>query len=226
MPSKTFYPDADPETKSVDGLVGHQITASGGGTWAALIASPGNVSYDSVATWGPVTWRADTTTDKWDMLYRGVYLFDTSSIPNNARIISAILSIYGVRKENPGSIANIKVNVYSAAPASNVALADGDFDSLGATPLSDTDIAYDDWSLTGYNDFILNAAGRAAISKTGITKLGIREVTYDVGGAIPTPWGSNERMYVYGYMAEQGGVYRPKLVVTYEGGSEHIAVSG
>lgn len=216
MPTLTAYPDANVETTSVDGGASHELSAGSGITWANLIAAVGSASQDSSSGSQLVAWTCDTVTDRYRKLERSIFLFDTSALPDDASIVSAVFSVYGYTKVNEGSWADVKLNVYSSAPASNVALVGGDFDSLGATKLCDTDVTYTNFDATGYNDFILNATGLALISKIGITKLGLREVTYDVGGSTPT-WGSGDRLILNGYFADKSGSqYHPKLVITYD----------
>jgi hypothetical protein len=107
------------------------------------------------------------------------------------------------------------VNVYTCAPASETAIAAGDYDSFDSVPQCDTPITYTGWGEAGYNDFALNSNGIASISKTGITKFGIRNANYDVTGTAPT-WGSAVQCYLIGYFADQTGTDNdPKLVVTY-----------
>lgn len=162
--TKTFYPDAHPEVTSVDGRVTQKET---GLSWAQIRAALGSEAADDVSGSRFAMWWCDTVADKFKELHRSIFLFDTSSLPDDCTIIRAVLSVYGYTKVNEGSWANVKLNVYASAPASNIALVAGDFDSLGATPFCDTDLAYDDFSVSGYNNFTLNAAGLAAISKLG-----------------------------------------------------------
>ena len=68
---------------------------------------------------------------------------------------------------------------------------DGDFNSLGTTPLSDNTFIHDDIIANDYLTFHLNTAGLAAIVKTGFSYFGVREVTYDAANTIPT-WISNK----------------------------------
>lgn len=211
----TYYPDAHPESTSVDGMVRHIADSS---TWAQIRDGVGNNSDDDDDWEYLVRWQCDSQTDRYDHLHRSIFLFDTSAIPDGATILSAILSIYTFSTFRNDASWDIKANIYSSNPASNTALVGGDYDSLGTTPLCDTDIAFANikgFLNPGYNNFTLNTTGLAAISKTAITKLGLREVTYDVGDT-PPPWTANYIFYISGYLAEKGGDFRPKLVITYE----------
>ncbi len=206
------YPDPAPEVTSVDGYVYHNERL----TWAQIIIAAGNAANDG----DPIiyyTYAAAATEyypNKWERLYRSILLFDTSPLPDNAVIIAAILSIYGSEKIDELGV-NPDLNVYSSDPASEVALVGGDFNSLGSTPLCDTPISYANWNTAGYNNFPLNATGRAAISKTGITKLGLRNANYDVAGNVPS-WTAEKRFALWGYGADKGEGYKPKLTITYE----------
>ena len=212
MAVKTFYPDADPETTSVDGPVWQ--TTDAGDTFANLCAAAGTNSDDDY--WGDgIGITSHTDLNKWKIVSRTIVLFDTSSLPDNCTITSAVVSVCGYRKTDTLNITP-DINIYSSAPASNTALASGDFDSLGSTPFCDTPITYANWDDDdGWNTFTLNAAGLAAISKTGITKFGFRNANYDVAGVTPA-WSSNKVATILFYLADLGvSTAIPKLTVYY-----------
>lgn len=212
--SATFYPDAHTESTSVDGII---VGGIGLMTWAQLIADTGQVFDDSDdgASSRIVRIASTTTTDKWANLNRGIFLFDSSGLPDAAIISAATLSLYGNTKYDNGSFAP-NINIYSSAPASNVALAAGDFDSLGSTAFCDTPITYANWIYASpfWNDFALNATGLAAIDKTGVSKFGARNANYDVAATSPT-WAYAKECQIGCYFSEKGTGYKPKLVVTY-----------
>jgi len=209
-----IYPDAHPESKSVDGSVGQMYASpEEDETWANIIAAAGVDSSDATTTLEAVSITPSSVANKWHALTRAIILFDTSELPDGCVIVEAVLSVYGFRKDDYLSIAP-DVNVYSSDPLSNVLLVPGDFDCLGSIPFCDTPISYTNWSLAGYNNFILNAAGREAISKTGVTKLGLRNANYDVAGSTPA-WSDNPYSILFAYSADKGGDFRPKLTITY-----------
>ena len=219
----TAYPDPDPETSTVDGVVKNEIAAT---TWATIhddLTGSGIDSTNSATYFGYLS--AGVSADTWNGINKGVYLFDTSSIGSDV-IESSTLT---VTTNNPGSenfaSAVIYVNVYSSAPATNTALVTGDFDSFGTTPFSD------DLQITGVldetaYDFVLNADGLAAISTSGITKLGGRTVS-DATNTPPTHTASASA-YITVYNAEAAGTTTdPKLVVVHNApgpGTKHLQV--
>jgi hypothetical protein len=215
----TEYPDADPETSTVDGAVGFYSEAAN--TWATVRDNAGSGVDDTALSDVAAYIRAYSTTDTWTGMSRGIFLFNTSALTGSAVISAATKSLYGVSKRDDVAW-NAALNIYTSAPASNTALEAGDFDSLGTVAQSDTSITHDSWSIAGYNDFALNSTGIGNISKTGITKFGSRFATYDVANSAPT-WSSLAINRVNCYYADQTGTTNdPKLVVTYSTYTEDV----
>jgi hypothetical protein len=205
-----FVPDKHTEVTSVDGYAAHAELDL---AWAVLRGAAGNEVNDSAATI-TVSIYASVTTNKWYRIGRAILLFDTSAIPSDAYIVSAYLRVYVVSwSNNLGS--SMAVCVVSSSPASNVALAAADYAALGATPLSEP-LLYDLTVVANYYDLKFNSAGLAAISKGGITKLGLRELKYDIKGAVP-PWVSNmyDVLTINSADYTTTGARRPYLVVNY-----------
>jgi hypothetical protein len=203
----TFYPDASPESTSVDGYVNSEGDAS----WATHRGASSGGAHDSVAD-DPNFFIATTATSgNWSVIKREIFLFDTSGLHDSAVITSAVFSVrswdkYDYLSCTPGCC------LVASTPASNTELVNGDFDQLGATEFA-TRISYASWNTAGYNDFTLNASGLAAVTKTGITKLGLR-ISHDFDNSEPS-WVSESPSGFRIYYSEQGTGYKPKLVVTY-----------
>ena len=207
-----IYPDAHPESKSVDGYVWH---FSGAFSWAEMVAAAGSNSSDDATVIGVGGFQAATAEGAWLSLTRGIILFDTSELTDEAVKKSATLSLHGDSKvDTLGAAPNI--NIYSSNPTVNASLQAKDYKTLGSTPYCDTPIAYADWDTAGWNSFELNAAGLAAISKTGITKLGTRNANYDVAGISPTWKASRKRSILVCVSAEGATNKKPKLTITYK----------
>jgi len=209
----TKYPDADPETNTVDGYVqrswedgvGNESWSTkraGAGTNAITTATVGGVDADLVG---------GDSSGQWWRIIRGITLFDTSLMTTEAKILSAIWSLYGSSKAN--AIGNAPaLHVVSSNPASNTNLVAGDYQNVGTTSFGS--VSYSNFSTTGYNDISLDSNGIANISKAGISKFGCR-TSNDLSDTNPY-WGYRLTDGLYGYGADQTGVSQdPKLVVTY-----------
>jgi len=206
----TVYPDASPETTTVDGYVSEWDVNT---SFATVRSASGNIGIDSTTT-APIQFNTKIAPN-WKAIIRCILLFDTSALTDSSVISAATLSVFcSSKQDNLNLNTFFAINVYTSAPASNTALAAGDYDSLGATELSSS-IAYYNVQTSQYNDWSLNATGLAAINKTGITKLALREAYFDAGGNTPSHNTNNESTDVSLYMAEQGTGFKPKLVITY-----------
>jgi hypothetical protein len=210
----TAYPDPDPESLTVDGYVARTgFTGPVDESWSTIRLGAGNESADTFATVseGPVVYTG-ASAGLWRYMSRVICLFNTSALARGA-VTAATFSVYGLNKYNASF--DPSLSVYSTTPASNTAIVNADYGTFGSTALADT-VAYASVTTAGYNDFTLNATGLAAVSVSGITKLGLR-LTADADNAEPT-WGSAVARSGFGfYLADQTGTANdPKLVVTYE----------
>jgi len=212
----TAYPDADPETSTVDGFTIHAYSAGSGQSWSTLIAAVGSAAADADVANDWLDIKADTTSGNWQRLTRMIALFDTSSLTASAVISSAILSLYGAGANKHDDLSSTpNLDVYLSAPASNTALAAGDFDSFGSTSQTGSPVTYTNLSTSAYVDWTFNATGRSGINTTGISKYGFRNANYDVAALSPT-WVSGVSSQWDAYCADQTGTTNdPKLVVTY-----------
>jgi len=213
------YPDAHPEVTSVDGWV--REYAADGLTWAAIRGGTGYDAYDNLY-YLAANIQADDNPNKWQQLMRAIMLFDTSNLPDDCNIDGATLKLYGQSGADNLGISP-SLNIYSAAPASNVAVVTGDYDSLGTTPLATPAIAHTDWNQDGWNTFVLNAAGIATISKTGITKLGARLVC-DATDSEPA-WLAGQKQSSFNFYAAEpsaGACHPPELTIFFLSESESV----
>lgn len=208
----TAYPDADPESTSVDGRVQRTGVDE---AWATIIAGAGNAADDTSASTNIMRIQASATTDQWAILARYICLFDTSALGAYVNITEAVLSLFGAGTKVDDLSSAPTANIYTSNPASNTSLAASDFSNCGSVAQCDTAITYAGWSSSAYNDFTFNATGRGNISKISISKFSFRNANYDVA-ASPPAWVSGAASYYSIYMAEQTGTTNdPKLVVTY-----------
>lgn len=138
-------------------------------------------------------------------IYRSALFFDTSSLPDDATISSAVLSLYG---SQDSSIVDFEITAVDGSVL-HEPLVGADYGALRNQTVSGGAFDTSGFSVSGYNDIPLNETGMGWISKTAITKLGLRS-SRDIA---PTEPHWDERVDVYTF--EKGGGYQPKLVVTY-----------
>ena len=185
-------------------------------------SSDGALLYYSSVTWSTVHDAASAThinndgggTERISVNYysnaynitRGFFNFDTSSIPDDATSISAIMNLYGHSTNVTDS--NRFTCIYGSTAATTISK--DDYDACGTTAYSDS-ILQKDTTINGWNSFTFNSTGNAAISKTGLTKVCGREGHYDVGNTPP----SDDKYVYFRYSAYTGTTYDPYLAVTY-----------
>lgn len=211
----TAYPDADPETTTVDGFIYRELAGGAGEAWATFIAGVGTTANSTSDVSGPgFNIQADNVSAKWIHLRRGICLFDTSSLTTAATISAATLSLYVVAKSDALSITP-NIDIYTSTPATNTALVTGDFSQVGSTSQTGAATGYSSITASAYNDFAFNATGISNISQTSISKFGVRNANYDVAASAPT-WTSLAVSDIRPAAADTAGTTNdPKLVVTY-----------
>ncbi len=215
-----FYPNANPESTSVDGTVQR---AGVNEVWSTIRAGAGTtVDANSATDTGPGI-STSGTTNQWSTMRRAIFLFDTSTLNDGAVISEAEFSLVCTDAYNTLSSAQ-SVALVTSSPASDTALATGDFSNFTTIRQSDTDRSLSDIDgdtnncdgttyLTG-DAFALNSTGRGNVQVAGITKFGTRFAS-DIDNSAPT-WASGKDAYLTQRMAEySGGAYAPRLSVTY-----------
>src|SRR3990167_9249330 len=156
-------------------------------------------------------WR---TVDSLYWISRGCADFDTDAIGAGSTITAASAFFYlnGIVR---GTLERW-YNIYSSNTA--VPFTTDDYDQLGSTAYA-TGIQEDSIA-AAYNEFVMNGTGIAAISKTGTTKIGTREATFDAANSAPT---AQENTYCHFESSQYVGTdHDPYLAVTY---TEEAAVN-
>jgi len=207
-----FYPDPDPEVTSVDGFLesrGLPRPQNWAYVRAGNVVAPSDASPD-----GAIMIYCDIYANMWYSIDREIELYDTSSIPEGSIIDDAKLRILGDHKVTDVLFPNAGIVVVTSNPASNTGLIDADWNTFGATMLTDI-ISQDDFNAAGYNTFTFTPDGLAAIIPAGITKLGLIESGYDLPNIEP-PWGSRKRTLLRWKSADNSYLPdKPRLEVTY-----------
>ena len=211
MTVTSFYPDADPESTSVDGLAQQTTNAN----WDTMRAA-GGTGHNDTAPSRPV-FITSAGAPTWGGFGRLLFLYDTSSIGGDS--IASAVNDYTA---SSGPLFNDdftdSLSLVASAPASNTEVINGDFDTLGTTKFATADVALS--GITHDDEtpfrFTLNAAGLAAIDGGGITKFGIRTLR-DLADNEPSGSSADEQTIVYIHQAEEtvSGDQRPVLTVTH-----------
>ncbi|MCK9370818.1 hypothetical protein M0R04_12990 [Candidatus Dojkabacteria bacterium] len=207
MATLTVYPDANPETNTVDATISENTDE----TLANKIAAASGTSVNPSSTSLYVYLESNATSQHYAYLQRTILLFDTSALPTGATISAAKLGLYVVTSAD--GLTGQTFNIVSSAPASNNDVVVGDYDSLGTTKFS-SDINVGGQTTSAYLEISLNAAGIATISDSGITKLGLRLTSDGLGGSVT--WAASQTTILQVNSAD--GTNKPYLEITYSTG--------
>lgn len=200
----TTYPDAHPETTTVDGDCNSFAV---GGTWASVRDGTGIGVTDSNSI-ANIAITSDGT--GWSSVARSFFLFDLTSSKFGV-ISAAVLYLYGSTKTDTLSILP-SYGIVTSNPSSNTSLVATDFSTLGSTLLAST-VSYSNFSLSNYNEFVLSV-GLLTLVNT-ILKLGARESTYDLANIEPS-FTANNASRIYVFTADETGTSKdPKLIVSF-----------
>lgn len=210
--SITVFPDPNIGTTSVDGRVNRVHT---GDTWSQIRDGAGNGSvYQNDTQDRNVEIICDAGGTTYFAIQREIMLYDTSAIGAGQTVSAATLGIVSPGKIDSGSNSPTSA-IYASNPASNTALVNADYQTMGQVKFSD-DITYASWNTDDatYNTHTFNASGLAAISLTGISKFANLESTYD-GANNPMTCGTGTAGFSSETADAAGTSLDPKLIVTY-----------
>jgi len=203
----TFYSDSGSDAYTLD-----NNGAGAGDTWPVIIAQPGDTITDGESDSVSVYVRADSGAGDWRFTARGHYAFNTAPLPDGATVTGATFSLYGYNKANTFTLHTFEANIYEGDPADPTSMTADDHDAVSDTALSDSGFTFAGWNVAGYNTWTLNAAGLAAINKTGYTTISTR-VEADADAEVPA-WEASKTFLLYSYHEEKGS-NMPRLYVEY-----------
>lgn len=214
LSSLTAY--GDDNVTTCEGAIAQNTTNA---TWAAIRDGSGNTLNQNAANHYGFRLGCFPTTNKWIFVYRSIYTFDTSSIGGGNTVSAAVFSCWSAT--NPDSLSCAPdADVYTATPASNNILVNGDYTQVGTVSQTGAALSYATINVNTFIDFTFNATGRGNISLTGISKFGIRNANYDVANVPPT-WQAGSNKYtgwiVYSFDSYGTG-NGPRIVITYAAG--------
>ena len=170
------------------------VYASNGSSWATAR----NALTGTVRTGNYVQ---STLSGATRFIERTFLTIDTSGLPDDAVISSAVLYVYITSVSNANSPS---YRLYDSTHTDTIIA--GDYDLMGTTEQSGTYLTTP--TASAFTSFTLNAAGLASINKTGYTKFAIREAAYDLGNV--QPGGTN-----FIQIADSNTANDPYLEVTY-----------
>ncbi|NTW33159.1 MAG: hypothetical protein HGB12_11125, partial [Bacteroidetes bacterium] len=211
--TSTFYPDSDPETTTFDGTVGR---GSVNETYSTLRNGNGNgtLAYDNQTSLPIFGLWNSVTTNQFSEHYRGLFLFNTSSIPDDNIISSATLSLYYCGISN-NLLGEVDIHIAGAVTASNTGATISDYQNTPHTSFGEITFA-NFISSQAYKDFTLNANGLSNISKTDVSKFSTQS-EWDINNNFTGTWSTGDKYTrAYAYHADETGSDKdPKLVVNY-----------
>lgn len=211
MTVSTFFSDKHTETDTHDAYLAHDTDPTNN-TWATFRGGAGTGASDnSTALIAKIT-HGDAGAN-WITFMRAQMLYDTSDIGTD-EISAARWESVGIDKRDDFTIS---VSLVSSDPASNTAGVAGDYDAVGSTEFAVRVVSELTADSSAYQTWTLNTDGIAAISKTGITKLGLK-VTEDLGNSEPGDSGvryDHSQWKCFSADETEGGEARPRLVVTH-----------
>lgn len=184
-----------------DGTVGYYSS-----TWSTVHnASAGN---DTNYTNNYMQIQGDRKNGSTYYIYRGFIPFDTSSLDDSDVITGADLYLY---HNNDSGQAGVTLNhsITIANQSSVSSLINDDFDQAGSSVVGDFDADFDN---SGGEEYVITISDPDTnISKTGYTKLGIRETNHDLADVAAT----ND--YYFGIRSSEytGTTYDPHLIIDY-----------
>ena len=165
-----------------------------------------------------------TTSNYYTYLYRGNLQFNTSTIPDDSTVNSAIVGLFG-HTSTVSTLGITNVGLTGFTPATPGALVQEDYQTFGSTLYSDSYITNTSWTTSGYNNWTLNADGLAAINKTGYTPIATRlkwDITNDTTGLT---WVASGDSALYYQNQEHGSTGKPFLQIEYTAGGATAPVA-
>lgn len=219
LTTTTVYPDPNVETTTVDGHAVHDPNSS---NWATVHdATASSLAFDDITL---LDLRAEYRSGPEYVIARIITLFDTSSIGGDT-ISSATLSLY--RNNASGAYTNGDndgddfVTVVQSNPASNTAVATGDYDQVGDAITNPTEgvdtgnrIDLSTMTTDQYYNWSFNSTGIGWVNGSGVTKLGVREGHDVINSAITASITTRNRI-LFSSAEETGTTQDPKFVVVH-----------
>ena len=205
----TVYPDPSTGATTVDGELSRYNATD---TWGNLRTGAGT-SFNATIVRPSLYTDTSATTDRFNQIRRCPILFDTSALTAAANISATDLNM--TASPFISDALSMSVNLTEVSLGTDNALANSDYNIANWTSTKlTTDKAISTISASSTWTFTLNSDGRAAVSKTGNTSIGMR-FSEDIDNSAPT-WSSSTNEQLGWESADATGTsLDPELVVTY-----------
>ena len=200
----TVYPNPHTETVSFDGYCTNDQT-----TWASARSGTASSGANDDITQGVFVQNRKISDSQW-IVNRAFFLFDATALDDGVSISATDFGV--VPHDAAGSTLTdtMTLRIVSSTPASNTAIATGDFDQIGATVFASMLASSYVGTGSSYNIFSLDANGIANVSKTVVSKFAAVG-SMDIDNVTPT--GNNQVLCRYADYA--GTSTDPKILITY-----------
>jgi hypothetical protein len=136
-------------------------------------ASPGVASLNEVATYGARI-KANATSGYYDYIRRGVFVGNTSSLPNSVFIKNVTFHMQGYSGGATFGLGNSSLVITGFAPTNPTWINNNNYNQFTNDIYADKNITTQNWTKSGDNGFIFNALGRSIIDKTGSSPIMMR----------------------------------------------------
>jgi hypothetical protein len=200
---------------SSDGRLYNSYAKYSGVALATLVASSTGATNDT----GEIRvgmLHDEAAGDKWRQVQRAWFVMDTSGITSGATISAASLFVVSNGKAMAEDL-GCEINVYDFNPDVYTAVDSGDLHNFASTALCDTNLDFASIPASGTSvEWVFNASGIAAISKTSYSAFGLRDAIGDVtGSGISGSASGNVNEWYIRNTATAGTASDPYLSVTY-----------
>jgi len=149
-----------------DGYVAELTDSS----WQTMRDAAGDTfRTDTGTTYDPIRLLATTTSNEYNENRRGVLLFNTSTIPDDAIIGSSDFAVCGAGGKAT-ALGSPDIVLVGFSYIAGTAISEELYNNFNTNRLA-TDIPIGSWSTSNWNNWTLNTEGKNYINKTGATPL-------------------------------------------------------
>lgn len=176
---------------------------------------------DSTNIFGYSALVAGGTTNTYINMIRGVFIFDTQGLPDDATVTSATLNLYqgatstgippqfGDRPFITTSITN-----FATGGSGFQGIVPASFNQVGGTRFSTDKRFYYGINLNYYSTYILNPTGLSVISPYSPTGYAVR-TDWDIDNIEPSSWYGWKNSWIEFHTSKYGADSTPQLIISY-----------